>query len=176
MGADLPDRVELERIHRALGPRPTDPVRPRNVICRLHHYAHKELIACKAWEAGEQDFDGATIKVLPDLSRATLQRRAMLRPLLDLARWMDASYCWGYPLSVTFRKDQKFSTFRVPESLLALFIFLGAAPIPLPNWLVLLPRYSGRPNQSMQGGGFSPRPQRNHHRPRALSPEDNHES
>lgn len=75
--------MELDRIHRALGPRLNDPARPRDVICRLHHYTHKENIVRKAWKVG--NFDGAPIKILPGLSRATLLCRAMLRPLLDLA-------------------------------------------------------------------------------------------
>lgn len=100
------ERVELDCIHRALGPKSTDPARTRDVICRPYHYVHKEHIVRQAWEAGDLDFNGVSIKVLPDLSRATLQRRAMLRPLLDLARRKNGTYRWGYPLSVTFRKDQ----------------------------------------------------------------------
>lgn len=61
----LPERV-------VLGPKLTNPSRPHDVICRLHHYMHKEHIIRKAWEAGDPDF-GVAIKILPDLSRATLQ-------------------------------------------------------------------------------------------------------
>lgn len=70
-GVELSDRVVLDRIHRALGPKPTSPSRPRNVICRLHHYIRKEHILCKAWEAGETEFDGVAVKILTDLSHAT---------------------------------------------------------------------------------------------------------
>lgn len=80
-----PPSVELDRVHRILGPKSPDPARPRDVLCRIHHYNQKELILRRAWEHGAVEFDGATIKILPDLSRATLLRRAMLRPLLDLA-------------------------------------------------------------------------------------------
>lgn len=85
-GIDLPDHIVLDRIHRALGPKPADPLRPRDVICRVHHYVHKEQILRKAWEAGDPELDGVTVKILPDLSRATLQWPAILKPLLDLAR------------------------------------------------------------------------------------------
>lgn len=94
LGAETPGNLELDRVHRALGPRPTDPGRPRDVICRLHHYTHKDAITRKAWELGLIDFDGAPIKILPDVSRATLQRRALLRPLLNLARDMGVPYSW----------------------------------------------------------------------------------
>lgn len=42
--------VIFDRVHRALGPRGSDPGRPRDVICRLHYYMVKESIlrrACK---------------------------------------------------------------------------------------------------------------------------------
>lgn len=88
----LPANLEFDRIHRALGTHSTDPNQPRDVICWLHHYTHKEAIICKAWEAGNIDFDGVTVKILPDLSRAALQRSALLHPVLDLARQFGVTY------------------------------------------------------------------------------------
>lgn len=105
-GVHLPMWVELDQIHRALGQWSNDPARPKDVICRLHHYAHKEAIFQKALEAGDMDFDGTSLKILPDLYSATLQRQALLCSLLDLARSLDFTYQWGFPLSVTFLKDQ----------------------------------------------------------------------
>lgn len=110
-GDPLPLGLDNYRIHRALGPRSQDPNRPRDVKCRLH-YSHKESIARKAWEAGVVDFDGAAVKILPDVPRATLQRRATLRPVLELARRHDATYRWGYPLSVLFRRGHRSFTLR----------------------------------------------------------------
>lgn len=141
-GIELPERIELDRIHRALGPKPTDPQRPRDVVCRVHHYVHKELILRKAWESEDPELDGATVKILPDLSRATLQRRAILKPLLDLAKRKEATYRWGYPLSVTFRRNQRSFTLRKPDALPALFTFLDTEPIEIPNWLGPLTRTS----------------------------------
>lgn len=43
------------------------------MICTIHHYNQKETIIHKAWETGAVDFAGATVKILPDLSKATLQ-------------------------------------------------------------------------------------------------------
>lgn len=97
-----PTSLELDRVHRTLGPKSPDPDRPWDVLCRLHRYTQKEIILRKAWDHGEVEFDGASIKILPDLSRATLQRRAQLRPVLDLARRKGCTYRWGYPLAVTF--------------------------------------------------------------------------
>lgn len=52
-GVELPDRVQLDRINRALGPKSTDPLRSHDVICRLHHYTHKEHIARKSLGSGQ---------------------------------------------------------------------------------------------------------------------------
>lgn len=168
-GAHLPEQIEVDRIHRALGPRSTDPNRPRDVICRLHHYIHKEAIARGAWESGELEFDGASIKILPDISRPTLIRRAMLKPLLDLARRCNATYRWGFPLSVTFHREQRSFLLRSPENLPALFDFLDTEPIPVPNWLDYLHRAPGRLHEARDQ---APRPQRSRRggrRPRSTS-------
>lgn len=173
-GIDLPDRIEIDRIHRALGPKPTDPLRPRDVVCRIHHYIHKEQILRKAWEAEDPELDGVTVKILPDLSRATLQRRAIMKPLLDLARRKGATYRWGYPLSATFRKDQRSFTLRKPDALPALFTFLDAEPIAV--WLGPLPRPPRRPALPNMRQNFQPRQQRNRRQSRAPSQEDARES
>lgn len=121
---DLEEIVEVDHAHRALGPRSADPNRPRDVVCRLLRYVQKERILRGAWERNEILLNGSTIKVLPDLSRATLRRRAMLKPVLDLAKSRGFTYRWGYPLAVTFRKDGAAFTVQTPEDLPALFRFL----------------------------------------------------
>lgn len=73
-----PESLELDLVHRALSPSSTDPNMPCNIICCLHRYTHKEDILRKAWTMETIDFDGATIKILPDLSKATLQRQALV--------------------------------------------------------------------------------------------------
>lgn len=175
-GTDLPEHVEIDRIHCALGPKPTDPLRPRDVICRIHHYIQKEQILRKAWAAEDPEIDGATVKILPDLSRATLQRRAILKPLLDLARRKGATYRWGYPFSVTFRKDQRSFTLRKPDALPALLAFLDAEPIDVPDWLGPLPKPTGRPFMPRMGNNSQPRQQRSRRQSRAPSQEDARES
>lgn len=139
-GGAIPTPLEFNSVHRALGPRPADPGRPRDIICRLHHYTHKETILHQAWEAGVIDFDGSSVKILPDLSKVTLQHRAMLQPLLDLACRLGLTYRGGYPLSVTFRKDQRSFTLRAPADLPALFTFMEMEPISIPNWLPFIQR------------------------------------
>lgn len=120
------------------------------MICRVHHYSHKELLLRKAWEKEDTEFDGATLKILPDLSRATLQRRALLKPVLEVARQAGITYRWGFLISVTFKKAQQSFSLRTPAELLALFVFMEVDPIDVPDWLQLLQHFVPRP-----GGGKS---------------------
>lgn len=78
--------IEPDRVHTALGPRPANPSRPRDVVCRFHRYLQKENVLCRAWEHGDVATKGTHVRILPDLSRATLKRSAMLRPVLDFAK------------------------------------------------------------------------------------------
>lgn len=173
---DFPATLSFDRIHRALGPKSTDPNRPRDVICRIHQYTHKEIILRKAWEMRDVEFDGANLQIMPDLSRATLQRRAMLKPVLELAQHAGITYRWGYPISVTFKKRSQFFTLRSPMELPALFDFLETDPVTVPDWLQLLPRFTQRGGGSGLRRPGSPRPQRSRRRSRITPPEEDREA
>lgn len=161
--------IELDRVHRALGPRSDDPERPRDVICRLHRYTQKETILRRAWEHGDVEIESSRAKILPDLSRATLRRRAFLRPLLDLAKQQGLTYRWGYPFSVLFRGASGSFSLQRPEDLPALFRFMEAEPIQVPDWLQFLPRTSGRSGLLRPRDPLPPRQQRNRRRNRSAS-------
>lgn len=143
LGDMLLPNLEFDRVNRALGPRSEDPNQPRDVICQFYRFQHKDLVIRKAWDVGSFDFDGASLKLLPDISRATLYHRALLRPLLDLARNKGVTYRWGFPLLVMFRRDSDYFTLKTPADLEACFAFLETAPIEVPDWLQLLLRPAG---------------------------------
>lgn len=164
-----PPQLELDRVHRTLGPKSADLDRPRDVLCRLHRYTQKELILRKAWDHGELEFDGATIKILPDLSRGTLQRRALLRPALELARRKGYTYRWGYPLAVTFRNGATSCTLHTPAELPDFFDFLEVELVAVSDWLAFVPRPAGRPGPTAQRNHQPPRQQRSRRRHRMPS-------
>lgn len=151
MLADQEADIDLDRVHRALGPRPTDPSRPRDVVCRFHCYLQKENVLRRAWEHGDVEMAGTHMRILPDLSRATL------RPILELAKPQGLKYHWGYPLAVSFRKDASAFTLQTAADLLALFCFLEADPILVPDWLQILPRPTGRSGLTTFQGPLPPR-------------------
>ncbi|XP_073488868.1 uncharacterized protein [Aquarana catesbeiana] len=63
------------------------------------------------------DFDGAPIQLYPDLSWITLQQRRSLQPLLTTLKEHDFRYHWGFPFSLTAKKDERSTTLRYPEDL-----------------------------------------------------------
>lgn len=134
-----PQDLKFERVHRALGPRSTDLKRPRDILCCMLHYTHREIILRNAWELGEIIFSGSPIKLLADISRNTLQRRALLRPLLDKIMQLGGTYRWGYPISLTVRKGHSSFFLSSPADLPGLFFFLETEAIPIPHWLKAIP-------------------------------------
>lgn len=109
------------------------------------------------------------MRILPDLSRATLKRRAMLHPVLDLAKQRGLTYRWGYPLAVTFRKDISAFTLQTAADLLAIFRFREAEPIPVPDWLQIIPRPARCSGVSALRGPLPPPHQRGRRRHRTAS-------
>lgn len=47
-GDTFPANMSFDRIYRALGPRSADPNHPRDAICWVHQYSHKEIVLRKA--------------------------------------------------------------------------------------------------------------------------------
>lgn len=108
--------------------------------------------------------NGAQIRIMPDLSRATLRRRAMLRPLLERVSQTGHTYRLGYPMAVTFRKDASAFTLQSASDLPALFRFLGTDPIQVPDWFQFLPHQAGRSGSAAYRGPLMPRLQRGRRR------------
>lgn len=89
---------------------------------------------------GEVEFDGAVLKIMRDLSRSTLHRRALLKPVLEAAKHAGITCRWGFSISVTFKKAQQSFTLRTPADLPTLFASLDTDPIKIPHWLQPLQR------------------------------------
>lgn len=102
---------------------------PGTWCVRLHYYDQKKAIVQRAWNRGTVRCAEAEIEILPDLSRATLQRRAILRPLLNTMRATGATYRWGYPFHVMVRRGEASFELHGIEELPPLFGFLEIAPL-----------------------------------------------
>ena len=167
LGCPEHQKVKLDRAHRALRPRGPG-TRPRDVVCRVHNYTLKEEIMRKTRNMRTIDFDGAPIQLFPDLSWITLQQRRSLQPLLTLLRERDFRYHWGFPFSLTAKRDGRSTTLRYPEDLQSFCKDLdipvpptsGWEPLPVPpprpdSWIQVTGRKSPWPRPS---GPFLPPP------------------
>lgn len=79
------------------------------------------------------DFDGAQVKILPDVTRATIQSRVFLRPVLDRVRQTGHTYRWRFPISVMIWKGSSSFMLRSQTDLPDLFSFLNIKPLPGPE-------------------------------------------
>lgn len=149
LDSDSPPNMELNRVHGALGLKPVDQDRLHDVICRLHHYSQKEWIMRAVWLKGPIDFDGAPISIFPEILRATLQRRTLLKPLLGALHHAELPYRWGFPLHLLFHKGCSSFTLRHYADLPDLSAFLEMEAIPLQDWLHLVPSRDPQVTQSL---------------------------
>ncbi|KAM9307750.1 interferon-induced very large GTPase 1-like [Gastrophryne carolinensis] len=135
---DLPsaNHIELDRVHRALGPRPRDPNRPRDIICRVRFFKIKEDLLRRAWEKGPIQYKGAEVILLQDLSRRTLQMRKLLKPLLEAVQRQGASYRWGHPFQLLVLRGGGLFVLGSPGQLPDLFYFLEVDNVDVPDWTV----------------------------------------
>lgn len=127
---DPPNKpIEMDCAHRAL--RSKGPIsRPRNVICRVHSYPLKEDIKRKACTIKKVVFENTQIQLYPDLSWITLQKRRLLQPLLISLQENNIVYRWGFPFSLTARRQGKSAVLRFPEDL---DNFCDTMEIPVPR-------------------------------------------
>lgn len=126
-------KIDLDRAHRALRARGSS-TSPRDVICRVHFYKVKESILQRARNRSEILWHDSPIQRFPDLSWHTLQQRKCLQPLLSLFRDNNIKYRWGYPFSLTARRDGISATLRFPEKLSNFSSTLRIACPKLPGW------------------------------------------
>lgn len=141
--------LELDSVHRSLGPKPSDPGRPCNVICRILHYTQKELIFRKAWKLGAVDFDGSLENHPP------MQGHAL--PDFGPRRTIGDYISMGLPLGVHLPRGGRHPllfAFCMLADLLPLCCFLETDPIQVPNWLIILPHPGGRSGVAVNRGNW----------------------
>lgn len=95
------DRLEFDRIHRSLAPKPTDGP-PRDVIIKFHYYHTKEKLLQAAREQQTLSFQGNSLQLFADLSPVTIARRRGLKPYLQILQTQGIKYRWGFPFKLSF--------------------------------------------------------------------------
>ncbi|CAH2306732.1 Hypothetical predicted protein [Pelobates cultripes] len=77
-------RLKIDRVHRALRPKPPPSAPPRDVICYIQDTQLKEEIMQAARTERSWRYKGQTVELYNDLSHLTLQTRRALRPITTL--------------------------------------------------------------------------------------------
>ncbi|XP_053550225.1 uncharacterized protein LOC128641725 [Bombina bombina] len=95
-GTAATENVELDRAHRALCPRPTEGVPPRDVIVKLTSYQVKEEIMKAARHNMNLQYEGATLQLFADISACTLFHRKELQPLTRHFGSLNIQYRWSF--------------------------------------------------------------------------------
>ncbi|XP_073473806.1 vomeronasal type-2 receptor 116-like [Aquarana catesbeiana] len=88
--------LELDRVHRALGPKNPNLEHPRDFICRLHFYAIKDTIMKAARVQDAIYFNETPVSLLPDVSKLTLDMRRALKPLTSALQEKQIKCRWGF--------------------------------------------------------------------------------
>lgn len=124
--------IEIDRIHRALGPKVQNRPLPRDVICRIPFYAIKDSIMKVASSAEAIMFNESPISLISDLSGQTLQLRRALKPQLEALQEWNIKYRWGFLFQLVTQVNGKTVIFW---DLGDLPIFLGTVDLPqIPTW------------------------------------------
>lgn len=126
--------IELDRVHRALGPKNPNLEHPRDVICRVHFYAIKDAIMKAARSQDAIYFNGTPISLLPDVSKLTLDMRRALKPLTSALQAKQIKYRWGFPFNLFASHDGKSATFRTLGDLPKFLGTFELPQIPIPDW------------------------------------------
>ncbi|CAH2285575.1 Hypothetical predicted protein [Pelobates cultripes] len=135
LGEDLPADLTFDRAHRANRPRIPDGT-PRDAICCLHHYKHKERIMQKARTRPLWRFRGADVALFQDLSPLTLEARRALRPVTTLLRERNIPYKWGFPFALLARHQNEWIPLRWPEESPGFLHRLELPPTEITDWVL----------------------------------------
>ncbi|PIO30791.1 hypothetical protein AB205_0124000 [Aquarana catesbeiana] len=125
----------MDRAHRALRPKSATS-KPRDIICRISSYPLKEIVR-QARLARKVTFADVQIQLYPDLSWITLQKRRLFQPLLHTLQDENIPYRWGFPFSLTAKRQCKSAALRYPEDLAAFCDTLEIPAPQLPVWDLL---------------------------------------
>ncbi|CAH2224271.1 Hypothetical predicted protein [Pelobates cultripes] len=107
---DIPaDMLLVDRVHRVPKPSYLPDSTPRDVLIRAHFYHIKELILKTHRSKPNPHEEYPTVRILADLSAATLRKRREYQQVTTELRNRGLRYRWGFPtkLIVTRNGDTK---------------------------------------------------------------------
>lgn len=108
------ERLEFDRIHRALGPKKPDGP-PRDIIIKFTFYRTKETLLRAARDKRDLCFQGHPYQLFSDLAPSTIQKRRLMKPYTSTLLNRQIKYQWGFPFKLTFTHKGRNHTVHNPE-------------------------------------------------------------
>lgn len=121
------ERLEFDRIHRALTRRQTDGP-PRDIIIKLHFFRTKEQLLAAARNNNTLQFQSHTYQLFADLAPLTIAKRRAMKPQLQVLIQHQLKYTWRFPFALQFSYQGQQHTCTTPESLQRLLESLHLSP------------------------------------------------
>ncbi|CAH2301855.1 Hypothetical predicted protein [Pelobates cultripes] len=113
---DIPaDMLLVDRIHRVSKPKNLPDSIPRDVLLRAHYFHIKELVLRSHRNRGDPHDDFPSVRIMADLSPATLRRRRDYSQTTTVLRSHGIRYRWGFPTKLILTKGGKTSIISSPE-------------------------------------------------------------
>ncbi|CAH2325024.1 Hypothetical predicted protein [Pelobates cultripes] len=126
--------INFDRAHRAVRPKALPNEKPRDVICRLHHYPLKETILQKAKQLREIIHTDHKILIFQDLAQSTLIARSALRPDTSALTERNIRFRWSFPFALLVNRQGTTHTISTPADVLTFQQALGLPTEPVEDW------------------------------------------
>uniref|UniRef100_H3A965 L1 transposable element RRM domain-containing protein n=1 Tax=Latimeria chalumnae TaxID=7897 RepID=H3A965_LATCH len=108
-------RIDVERAHRSLTPKPAPSQRPRPFIVKFLRFPIKEQILRVARIMGNLQWQGNKISVFPDFSRELQNKRQKFSIIRNILRVKNIKYGLFYPATLKIFLNNQTQTFTDPD-------------------------------------------------------------
>lgn len=121
------ERQEMDRIHRALTPRPEDgPL--REVVVKRHYFCTKEQLMAASRNKESLTFQGHRYQIFLDLFQLTLNKRKAMKLHLLILQQHHIIYCWSFAFAVRASHNGSSYLCKFAEDLQATLVDLHLSP------------------------------------------------
>lgn len=107
--------LEIDRAHR-VGQKSQQSAFSRHMLVRLHHYQTKELILKLSRELGSLEFNGAVVRIFPDMSAEVARRRAEFKDVKTALRNAGITYGMLHPARLRVDFQGQRHLFQTPQA------------------------------------------------------------
>lgn len=111
----FPKPVKVDRAHRSLRPKPSDDVRSRPIIAKLHHDRDKEPILRLSRENAPLHYRGKQVHIFPDYTVEVTSRRRTFGSVLKVLREAGVTCSLLFPARLRVNHKDSISMFDSPE-------------------------------------------------------------